>query len=718
MLLLGGGGAARSFTPRFAAQRTFPTHSLPASVTAADLNGDGKPDLIVANAGGTTVSVLLNTTAPGAATPSFATQQNFATGGVPTSVIAADVNGDGLPDLIVTNAAANTVSVLLNTTAPGATTFSFATQQTFATGTNPLSVTSADVNGDGLLDLIVANVNDNTVSVLLNTTTPGATTPSFATQQTFATGNAPYSVTAADVNGDGLPDLIVANNVSGTVSVLLNTTAPGAATPSFATQQTFAVGNDPSSVTVVDVNGDGKPDLIETNYIDDTVSVLLNTTAPGTATPSFATQQTFATGHNPRLVTSADVNADGKPDLIVANYASSTVSVLLNTTAPGATTPSFATQQTFATGHNPFSAAAADVNGDGKPDLIVVNANDNTVSVLLNSLYATTASGSPTTGTIHYAIPSTTILVPASLAMGSSPVGDTVTKNLTVKNTGTHPLYIQSVTSSDAEFAATGATTCPANGLAPLASCTIAIGFTPSAVGGHSATLSVHDNTANSPQHVALSGTGTIDMTVTPSSFSIGNTRFGVKVVKTVTVSNKQTNAVSLSRSISGPNATDFTVTGGTCGATLAAKTTCSIQVTFLPGALGSESATLAVADSPDAGSPYSVAFLVSGTIPETVAPLTLSYGTVSQSSSKALQTTVTNKSSLTISITSSISGANASDFSIIGGCGPTLAGNSSCPVVVLFKPTASGARSASLAVSVAQDPTSPHNVSLTGSGS
>src|ERR1019366_6930042 len=179
---------------------------------------------------------------------------------------------------------------------------------------------------------------------------------------------------------------IVANEGDNTVSVLLNTTAPGATTPSFATQQTFAVGGYPYSVTTADLNGDGKPDLIVANLVDGMVSVLLNTTAPGATTPSFATQQTFATGSSPRSVTAADVNGDGKPDLIVANTAG-TVSVLLNTTAPGATTPSFATQQTFATGSNPFSVTVADVNGDGLPDLIVANEAGNTVSVLLNTLY-------------------------------------------------------------------------------------------------------------------------------------------------------------------------------------------------------------------------------------------------------------------------------------------------------------------------------------------
>ncbi|MDP3295250.1 MAG: VCBS repeat-containing protein [Nevskia sp.] len=107
----------------------------------------------------------------------------------------------------------------------------FAGQQAFATETNPQSVAHADVNGDGRPDLLAANRSSNTVSVLLNTTAPGATTPSFTAQQTFVTGSVPYSVSTADVNGDGRPDLLVANLNSSTVSVLLNTTASGATRP-------------------------------------------------------------------------------------------------------------------------------------------------------------------------------------------------------------------------------------------------------------------------------------------------------------------------------------------------------------------------------------------------------------------------------------------------------------------------------------------------------
>ncbi|MHB8742128.1 MAG: FG-GAP-like repeat-containing protein, partial [Sulfuricaulis sp.] len=125
-----------------------------------------------------------------------------------------------------------------------------------------------------------------TFQLQLDSATGIGPAPAFAAQTPFATGISPISVTAADVNGDGKPDLIVANNAGNTVSVLLNTTASGAATPSFAAQQTFATGSGPRSVTAADVNGDGKPDLIVANYGSNTVSVLLNTTASGAATPS------------------------------------------------------------------------------------------------------------------------------------------------------------------------------------------------------------------------------------------------------------------------------------------------------------------------------------------------------------------------------------------------------------------------------------------------
>src|SRR5439155_12184980 len=128
------------------------------------------------------------------------------------------------------------------------------------------------------------------------------------------TGAGPVSVTLGDLNGDGKSDLAVVNFISGTVSVLLNATAPGAATPSFGAKQDFVAGNSPASVTVGDLNGDGKLDLAVANLNSNTLSVLFNTTNLRAGTPGFATHQDFATGTSPLSVTVGYLNGDGKSD--------------------------------------------------------------------------------------------------------------------------------------------------------------------------------------------------------------------------------------------------------------------------------------------------------------------------------------------------------------------------------------------------------------------
>jgi large repetitive protein len=329
--------------------------SSPISVTSADVNGDGKADLITANHFVETVSVLLGT-----GTGTFGAKTDYATGISPYSVTSADVNGDGKADLVVANFASNTVSVLL-----GDGTGSFGAKVDYATGAAPYSVTSADVNGDGKADLVVANNTSATVSVLQNTGTG-----TFGAKADYVTGTAPRSVTSADVNGDGKADLVVANNGSATVSVLL-----GTGTGTFGAKADYATGTSPTSVTSADVNGDGKADLVVANTGSSTVSVLL-----GDGTGSFGTKVDYTTGFNPRSVTSADVNGDGKTDLVVANSNSYTVSVLL-----GTGTGTFGPKTDYATDSGPLSVTSADVNGDGKADLVVANFMGDTVSVLRNT---------------------------------------------------------------------------------------------------------------------------------------------------------------------------------------------------------------------------------------------------------------------------------------------------------------------------------------------
>jgi hypothetical protein len=340
----------------FGAQQTFAVGSQPRSVAVADLNVDGKPDLVFANAVSNNVSVLL-----GNGNGTFQNQLTFATGTSPFAVAVADVNGDGKPDLIVANSGSNSVSVLL-----GNGNGTFQPQVTFAAGSGPRSVAVADLNGDGKPDIVVGNYSSNTVSVLL-----GTGTGSFSSQQTYATGSQPRSIAIADVNIDGRPDLIVANHGSNSVSVLLNS-----GTGTFPTQTTFATGTSPFSVTTADVNQDGKPDILVANNGSSSVGVLLNT-----GTGSFQAQQTFAAGPGPIAIASADVNGDGKPDVVVANYNANTAGVLL-----GNGDGSFQAQKTFAVGAGPRSIGVADLNRDGRLDLVLGNSSANTTSVLLGDV--------------------------------------------------------------------------------------------------------------------------------------------------------------------------------------------------------------------------------------------------------------------------------------------------------------------------------------------
>jgi hypothetical protein len=267
---------------------------------------------------------------------------------------------------------------------------SFAAQQKFAEG-GGTGVVVADFNGDGRLDIATYGIAGGGVQVALNTTPPEAGTVSLSAIQTLPSPHGQTSsVTAADLNGDGKSDRIVTNQ-SG-VDTFVNTTATGAGADSFALAQQFSPVIYPGPVIVADVNGDGKPDLVIGNSTDGKMAVLLNTTPAGSATLSFAPAQTFTVPNAGIAV--GDLNGDGKPDLVAINYSPSVgaVWIVMNTTPTGSMTVSFAAPQSFATGTNPSEVVLADLNGDGKPDIAVTNLESGTVSVLLNQ----TAAGSTT----------------------------------------------------------------------------------------------------------------------------------------------------------------------------------------------------------------------------------------------------------------------------------------------------------------------------------
>jgi FG-GAP-like repeat/PASTA domain len=295
--------------------------------------------------------------APTGSAPSFAPARSYATGRYPHQVAIGDLNGDGKRDLVTANQDANTVSLLLNR-GDGR----LRAKRDFPAGRGPGSVAIADLTGNGERDLAIANAGASTVSVLLN-----RGDGSFRAKRDHETGESPSSVAIGDLNGDGKPDLVTANQEANTVSLLLNR-----GDGSFQAKVDYATGLNPASVAIGDLNGDGKPDLATANI--GTVSVLLN---GGDA--SFKAQLEYPTGRLASSVAIGDLNGDGKRDLAIANRGSWTVAVLLNS-GEG----SFQAKVDYATGRGPSSVAIGDLNGDGKPDLATANAAANTVSVLAN----------------------------------------------------------------------------------------------------------------------------------------------------------------------------------------------------------------------------------------------------------------------------------------------------------------------------------------------
>jgi hypothetical protein len=379
--------------PVFTTTPSFSAGNRPRAVTTGDLNADGRLDMVVINEFGSQLSVMLNTTAAGASSPSFAAPAGFVTAAGPRSVALGDFNGDGKPDIAVANPDVMAVGVLLNTTAAQASAPTFAARTDLPGGGSPFAVAAGDLNGDGKPDLAVANVSSSNTTVLLNTTPSGAATASFAGAVTFATGDGPIALVLGDLNGDGKLDLATANYVDANVTVLRNTTAAGAATPTFVATPPAAVGLSPQAIAARDLNGDGKLDLAVANVNDDTLSLLRNTTAGSTSAPAFASQVTIATGAHPQSVVAGDVNADGKSDLAVVNANDGTVSVMLNKTAAGATAFAFGSAE-FASNDSPNSAALGDFDGDGKPDLAIASTNAAAVRMLRNTTTAGAATPS------------------------------------------------------------------------------------------------------------------------------------------------------------------------------------------------------------------------------------------------------------------------------------------------------------------------------------
>jgi uncharacterized delta-60 repeat protein len=370
-------------------------------VVVADFNGDGKSDIAVANWNNGNVVIFKNQGTGGSIiNSSFVIAATISVGATPTDIAVGDLNGDGLPDLVVANWNANSISVIQNTSSGGNISFAPAVEISlinYYQALPPSSVAVADIDGDGWPDIVVSGQNP---AVLRNRGLGGSIgSSSFDAPVTvLVSGGAAYDLAVADVDGDGKPDLLV-TGYPNQCSVIHNKSTSGSV--SFDTPVQLATASSYNGgVAIADLNGDGKPELIVGSG---TLSIFPNQSTPGTVTTSsFGPRVDVAVRSSIFHLSVADLNGDGLPDIVATNGG---VQIFINSGAASLASSFLTSVQlnipsgTAGTGQY-GRAAIADLNGDGKPDL-VVDGPFGTIAVsqnLVQPLTATSISVSPGSG--------------------------------------------------------------------------------------------------------------------------------------------------------------------------------------------------------------------------------------------------------------------------------------------------------------------------------
>ena len=595
----------------------------PSTLIAGDFDNDGKLDIAVGDSDGG-IYVL-----QGNGDGTFHVDSIISVAGAgPWDLAVGDFNGDGRLDLACVNQTDSTISIFLGN---GDATFHgdgfFQPPSTLSTNAAPAQMTVGDFNGDGILDLAVANFGSftgNTVSVFL-----GNGNGTFKPKVDYDVNLAPLSIVAADFNGDGKLDLAVASSCGsstpcgrpGVVSILL-----GNGDGTFEHHTDYPAGSFPYTIVAGDFNGDGKLDVAVSDLDSSQITILA-----GVGDGTFPTSTTTPASSSPVGLLAADFNRDGEMDLAAGTHGgvdiflqnSSTSTPITLTLSPATLNfGNLAINATSAlkkvtltnTGMAPLAISSIETTVDFALSSTTCGATLAAKAKCTVSIAFTPQALGPVTGTLTFddngpASPQAISLTgtgvaqvswtPAALTFAIQAVESssaakvvTLTNNLPtalsfsgVSFTGTNPGdFVQSNTCG--------------NSVAAKGKCTISVMFTPQATGTRTATLNINDGAGNSPQTVSLTGTGEVQVKLAPASLTFSLQTVGTtSVAKVVTFTNNLPTALSFSgASFTGTNAGEFAQTN-TCGSSVPAKGKCTISVKFTPQAKGVRTATLNLND-------------------------------------------------------------------------------------------------------------------------
>lgn len=566
---------------------------LTATVLAADTANANTASVTVVNPapGGGTSNVLFFETTRATSSVALRVPSNFTIGSAAGSIANGDFNGDGRLDLAVADSG---IHVLLGN---GDGTFQPAVD--YGPGSNSDFVAVGDFNGDGKLDLVATNSG---VSVLM-----GNGDGTFQPAVNYNAGSGPYSIAVGDFNSDGKLDLAVANVQSGNVSVFL-----GNGDGTFEAAVSFSTAAYPYSVAVGDFNDDGRLDLVTANFGDTNVSVLLGN-GDGTFQPAI----NYGAGPAPSAIAVGDFNGDGSLDLAVtnlppANTGSSSVAILL-----GNGDGTFQSAVNYAAASSIYTSSVAvalgDFNGDGKLDLAVANLTidlTNNVSILLGNGDGTFQSA-------------------ANYGVGSKwpvAVGD-------FNGNGRLDLAVGGAVTS-----------------------TVSLLLQPPLVSGANAFLSTDS--------------------LTFATQLVGTT----SAAQTVLLSNYGTAPLSISSIATNSNFAEK----NDCGSNLASGASCTIDATFSPTARDSLTGTLSVADDAP-GNPHTISLNGTGTV-VLLNPTSLNFGCIPEPIGHCTcftsgMTTLTNTGTAPLNISS----ITVTGSSLTNNCPTSLGAGQSCNISVHF---------------------------------
>jgi hypothetical protein len=759
---------------------------LPTSVVAANFsNSSALPDLVVSNEGGNSSANCPPADGTVTFIPSYYVNgftlfglKDYCAGKGPSAAVASDFNGDGTLDLVVTNATGAQIAFL-----PGNGSFfsfNFQTPATFpAGGLVPNSIVAGDFNGDGILDIAVADQGSSQVSILQGdghgNFNPANGSP-YATTTAYG-GRGPTSLVAADFNGDGRLDIATADNSDNFVTIMLQSPAiqfsPSSLNfnlvpeGSVSTAQTVKVTNTglvSATVSSVGISGQFKLDTPSTTCPTAPfplagssscfIGVTFDPTSIGTETGALTLQT--STGQ------AVNVSLAGSGIAPVLNFSPGTVTfggVLVGTPAPTITVNVTNVGDYTATIN---SISIPDVPEFGETDTCIgssLPAGSGTCTITvsftpsaaglrtspMNISFSITGGGSSIPATVALSgdgTAPTAFFTPTPLTFANQPVttppSPSPASTVYLLNDGTAPLTITSISltginQSDFSFQNINCPISPATPLAVSTSCSVNVTFAPSAEGQRTATLQFTDNNGavnGSTQTVGLSGNGTGPLvSISGAPVIFGNQPFGTTSgPATVSLSNLGNGPLTInSVALGGANPGDFHLTNS-CPLSptqLPMFGSCSATITFTPTAVGSRTATLTFTDNNFAVPGQTQTVTLSGT--STASTGTLSTGSVAfggvpvNTSAPPISFMLTNTGTAPLTVYSIQISPPTGEFTQTNNCIGTLVTGGNCTVIVNFTPSTSGLRTATLTITdnsgVCATCSTTQTVSLSGTG-